>query len=58
MILSNVIVNLLISEKTLNLFFQLLPEAEFHLVPDGGHSTKEKGLEQKLVEATDKYKYL
>ncbi|XP_060603013.1 probable proline iminopeptidase [Ruditapes philippinarum] len=37
---------------------KLLPDAEFHLIPDGGHSTKDKGLEEKLVEVTDRYKYL
>jgi len=31
------------------------PEAEFHVIPDAGHSAKEKGIASKLVETTDKY---
>ncbi|XP_060062474.1 probable proline iminopeptidase [Ylistrum balloti] len=32
------------------------PEADFHVIPDAGHSTKEAGVLHQLVEATDKYK--
>ncbi|KAL3831622.1 hypothetical protein ACJMK2_023355 [Sinanodonta woodiana] len=35
-----------------------LPEAEFHIVPDAGHSNKEIGIASLLVQATDKYKTL
>lgn len=34
------------------------PEAEFHIIPDAGHSNKEPGTQAKLVEACDKYKHL
>jgi proline iminopeptidase len=32
------------------------PEAEFHIVPDAGHSALEKGISSALVEATDKFR--
>ncbi|KAN0065648.1 hypothetical protein ACQY0O_000778 [Thecaphora frezii] len=32
------------------------PEAEFHMVPDAGHSAKEPGITDKLVQATDKFR--
>ncbi|EST10048.1 Alpha/beta hydrolase fold-1 [Kalmanozyma brasiliensis GHG001] len=32
------------------------PEAEFHMVPDAGHSAKEPGIADILVKATDKYR--
>ena len=32
------------------------PEAEFHVVPDAGHSAREPGIAHWLVEATDKFK--
>ena len=38
--------------------FQKLPDAEFHVVPDAGHSNKEPGVQTLLVEACDKYKNL
>ena len=31
------------------------PEAEFHLIPDAGHSLSEKGITKVLVEATDRF---
>ncbi|KAK7479310.1 hypothetical protein BaRGS_00029480 [Batillaria attramentaria] len=34
------------------------PEAEFHIVPDAGHSPREPGTTSLLVQATDKYKTL
>ncbi|XP_052246964.1 probable proline iminopeptidase isoform X2 [Dreissena polymorpha] len=34
------------------------PEAEFHWVPDAGHSNKEPGTQSKLLDACDKYKHL
>ena len=38
--------------------FQLWPEAEFHVVPDAGHSQLESGTLAKLMEACEKYKDL
>ena len=38
--------------------FQVLPDAEFHIIPDAGHSNKEPGTEAKLLEACEKYKDL
>jgi proline iminopeptidase len=32
------------------------PEAEFHVVPDAGHSSAETGIQRLLLAATDKYK--
>lgn len=32
------------------------PEAEFHLVPDAGHSAREPGIVDKLIQATDKFR--
>lgn len=37
---------------------QKWPEADFHIVPDAGHSAKEPGTTSLLVEACDKYKTL
>ncbi|XP_053374446.1 probable proline iminopeptidase isoform X2 [Mercenaria mercenaria] len=34
------------------------PEADFHIVPDAGHSNKEPGTQSKLLDACDKYKNL
>ncbi|TPX35238.1 prolyl aminopeptidase [Synchytrium microbalum] len=34
------------------------PEAEFHLIPDAGHSAKEPGIQKKLVEAAQKFSTL
>ncbi|XP_061185690.1 probable proline iminopeptidase [Saccostrea echinata] len=34
------------------------PEAEFHIVPDAGHSNRESGTASLLLDATDKYKTL
>lgn len=34
------------------------PEAELHLIPDAGHSAKEVGIVNALLNATDKYKML
>jgi len=34
------------------------PEAEFHIIPDAGHSAKETGISAKLVAATEKFKTL
>jgi proline iminopeptidase len=31
------------------------PEAEFHMVQDAGHSVSERGIQEKLVEATDSF---
>lgn len=39
-------------------YFQKWPEAEFHIVPDAGHSAKEPGIFSRLLDATDKYKCL
>ncbi|XP_037031165.1 probable proline iminopeptidase [Bradysia coprophila] len=38
--------------------YKQLPEAEFFLMDDAGHSSKETGTANKLVEACDKYKTL
>lgn len=35
---------------------KVFPEAEFHLVPDAGHSAKEPGVMDLLIKATDKFK--
>lgn len=35
-----------------------LPDSEFHVIQDAGHSAKELGISNKLVEVTDKYKSL
>ncbi len=32
-----------------------LPKADFHIIPDAGHSMKEEGIAKKLVEYTDRY---
>lgn len=32
------------------------PEADFHLVPDAGHSAREPGIAHHLLEATDKFR--
>ncbi|EPQ27366.1 uncharacterized protein PFL1_04905 [Pseudozyma flocculosa PF-1] len=32
------------------------PEAEFHMIPDAGHSAKEPGITDKLIQATDKFR--
>ena len=37
---------------------QRWPEAEFHIVPDAGHSAKEDGIRSLLIAAADKYKTL
>ena len=34
------------------------PEAEFHVVPDAGHSPTDFGKQARYIEATDKYKKL
>ncbi|XP_041366674.1 probable proline iminopeptidase [Gigantopelta aegis] len=34
------------------------PEADFHIVPDAGHSAREPGIQTLLLNATDKYKHL
>ncbi|EJU04971.1 prolyl aminopeptidase serine peptidase [Dacryopinax primogenitus] len=34
------------------------PEAEFHIVPNAGHSSKEDGIAKLLVEATNKFRHL
>ena len=34
------------------------PEAEFHIVPDAGHSYSDPGILSRLVEAANKYKNL
>ena len=31
------------------------PEADFHIIPDAGHSIYEEGIKNKLIEYTDKY---
>ena len=38
--------------------FQKLPDAEFHIVADAGHSFSEPGVRSLLVEVSDKYKNL
>jgi proline iminopeptidase len=35
-----------------------IPHAEFHLIPDAGHSASELGITSALIEATEKYKKL
>jgi proline iminopeptidase len=35
---------------------RVLPEAEFIVVPDSGHSVSEKGITSALVTAMDKFK--
>ncbi len=37
---------------------QVWPEAEFHLVPDAGHSMSEPGIQSKLLDYTDRYSTL
>jgi len=37
---------------------KILPNAEFHIVQNAGHSAKEYGITEKLVQACDKYKTL
>jgi proline iminopeptidase len=32
------------------------PEAEFHVIPDAGHSAGEPGIADALVRATDQYR--
>ena len=32
-----------------------LPKADFHIIPNAGHSMTEEGIAAKLVEYTDKY---
>lgn len=44
--------------KTAWELYKKLPNAEFHLIEDCGHSAKEAGITKKLVEACDKYKNL
>jgi proline iminopeptidase len=34
------------------------PEAEFHVVPDAGHSAMESGTVDRLVQATDRFRAL
>ena len=34
------------------------PEADFHVVPDAGHSAMEPGIVDRLVEATDRFRTL
>jgi len=34
------------------------PEADFHIIPDAGHSIYEEGIKNKLIEYTDKYSEL
>ncbi|XP_041367613.1 probable proline iminopeptidase [Gigantopelta aegis] len=34
------------------------PEADFHIVPDAGHTASEPGIQTCLLNATDKYKHL
>lgn len=34
------------------------PEAEFHVIPDAGHSASEPGIIEKLVGATDRFRSL
>jgi proline iminopeptidase len=33
-----------------------MPEAEFIVVPDAGHSVSEKGISSALIEAMDRFK--
>lgn len=40
------------------LSLQKLPKADFHIVQDAGHSTKEEGIQSQLIAATEKYKKL
>ena len=35
-----------------------LPNADFHIIQDAGHSMMEKGITAKLIEYTDKYSEL
>jgi len=44
--------------KTAWELYKQLPEAEFFFVDDAGHSAKEEGTTQKLVNACDKYKQI
>ncbi|KAL5007246.1 hypothetical protein ScPMuIL_016052 [Solemya velum] len=44
--------------ETAWLLHKALPEADFHIVPDAGHSIKEPGISRLLIKATDKYKTL
>ena len=38
--------------------FQHWPEAEFHMVPDAGHSENEPGIQHQLLMAADNFKNL
>lgn len=44
--------------KTAWELYKQLPNAEFHILEDCGHSAKEIGITEKLVQACDKYKNL
>lgn len=44
--------------ETAWLLHKKLPHADFHIVQDAGHSTKEEGIQSQLIEATQKYKHL
>ncbi|XP_052806901.1 probable proline iminopeptidase isoform X2 [Mya arenaria] len=37
---------------------KVFPEADFHIVPDAGHSNREPGIQTQLLNACDKYKDL
>jgi hypothetical protein len=38
--------------------FQKLPQADFVMVPDAGHSFQDGGNQSALIAATEKYKHL
>jgi len=38
--------------------FKVMPHAEFHMVPDAGHSMTEPGIFQKLLQAANKFRDL
>ncbi|XP_071147206.1 probable proline iminopeptidase [Mytilus edulis] len=44
--------------ETAWLLHKKLPKADFHIVQDAGHSTKEEGIQSQLIAATEKYKKL
>ena len=39
-------------------FLQKWPKADFHIVPDAGHSGVEPGIQTALLNAADKFKHL
>ena len=43
---------------TANALHEAWPEAEYHVIPDAGHSAWEPGIQSALLDATDKFRGL